>query len=172
MAKGGKTEVAAKKVSIPKKTTIRGEGKYTAGWKEAAPKKGLARKALMKQCGPKAFLNPLQLKFPVVAQGDKTCKPDCRGVQSALVRARQWSYKRTAAKAEKMLTDLKCPSRAGLLIKKKRVLKSAIKKLKSPAHKKKRVTKSPANKKKRVGSALKTTKSPAHKKKRVSSAQK
>jgi hypothetical protein len=132
------TEVAFKvisKTSTPKKTTkARGGGVFTNGWKEAAPKKGVARQKLMKECGPDAYLLPSKLKFPIVAAGDKSCKPDCRGLQSAFVRAKQWKYDAVAKKADKMLTEQGCSSRKNIK-KPKTVAKKTVAKPKATKRK-------------------------------------
>lgn len=72
------------------------------GWHKRAPKTGRDRRALLARCGRDAFLEPGNLKFPVVAKTGG-CAVDCAGAQAALVRARQFGHKAAAAKARTLL---------------------------------------------------------------------
>ena len=71
----------------------------TRGWKRASPKRGKERSAMKKKCGAKCFLNPKTNGYPVC---NKSCKYDCRGIQSAYNRARQFKRNEIADKAEKL----------------------------------------------------------------------
>ena len=79
----------------------------TKGWKDAAPKRGKEREELKQKCGPKCFLLPEKNKFPICSH---TCTPDCRGIISAKIRARQYKYENVATLAQK-LQDKLCVSR-------------------------------------------------------------
>ena len=68
-----------------------GRGGRTRGWKIASPGRGRERSVMKKKCGSKCFLSPARNGYPICARN--TCKPDCRGIISAKVRAGQ--YKET-----------------------------------------------------------------------------
>lgn len=72
-----------------------GRGGRTRGWKVASPARGRERSTMKKKCGSKCFLSPAKNGYPICARN--TCKPDCRGIISAKVRAGQ--YKDTAVMA-------------------------------------------------------------------------
>ena len=83
-------------------------GIKTRGWSARAPTRGRERHQLKAECGDKCFLLPEKEKFPICASprmtgGKSKCAIDCQGVQSALVRARQWGYSEVASKAEAIL---------------------------------------------------------------------
>jgi len=85
-----------------------GSGSRTRGWN--APRRGKPRHAMMKKCGEKCFLDPEHEAFPICAKltgGKSDCQLDCRGVQAAFQRARQWGYE-DVAKAAKELSREKC----------------------------------------------------------------
>lgn len=86
-----------------------GRGMRTRGWKAAAPQKGIERHDLMKECGEGCFLQPETEGFPIcpALREKQGCSIDCRGVTSALVRARQWGYNNVADLA-KEIQDKKC----------------------------------------------------------------
>lgn len=98
-----------------KKKSLRRSKSPTRGWAKVAPRRGSPRAALYNACGPKCFLmpnakRPSQSKFPVCKKcsGKRcSCKPDCRGIQSAYNRARQYKYNKVAARANRMLKE-KC----------------------------------------------------------------
>ena len=48
------------------------------------------RRELLERCGEKAFLKPDELKFPVISPLSRDCKPDCRMIHAAYVRAKEW----------------------------------------------------------------------------------
>ena len=54
----------------------------------------------MDRCGPKCFLHPDELKFPV-------CNLDCTynqaGLRAAYIRAKQWGYTAVAKKAKSLM---------------------------------------------------------------------
>ena len=89
---------------------------FTKGWAKSSPKKGKERAAMLKRCGAGCFLlpnkkSPGKSKFPVCAK--KSCKKDCKGVLSALMRAQQSkrmnpSYIRVAKKAKSLYAKHKC----------------------------------------------------------------
>ncbi len=71
---------------------------------------------MLKKCGSSCFLLPNQKspgnsKFPICANG--SCRKDCKGILSALIRAKQWehkhpSYKKAASKAKSLYSKHKC----------------------------------------------------------------
>ncbi len=77
-----------------------GRGGRTRGWKVASPARGRERTAMKQKCGSKCFLVPAKNGYPVCARN--TCKPDCRGIISAKVRAAQYKETTVAALARKM----------------------------------------------------------------------
>jgi len=88
-----------------------GRGSLTRGWKAAAPQKGTERRELMQQCGEGCFLQPDTEGFPIcpALREGEGCGIDCRGVTSALVRARQWGYENVAEEAEAIRKEKGCP---------------------------------------------------------------
>ena len=72
------------KAKRPLKRSV-GRGGRTRGWKVASPARGRERSAMKKKCGSKCFLSPVKNGYPICARN--TCKPDCRGIISAKVRA-------------------------------------------------------------------------------------
>ena len=90
-------------------TSKEGRSMRTRGWKAAAPQKGKERHALMEECGEGCFLQPETEGFPICAalREGQGCAIDCRGVTSALVRARQWGYDNVAELARE-IQDRKC----------------------------------------------------------------
>lgn len=87
-----------------KSPTNRGRGSATRGWKAASPKKGTARHEMSKKC-PDCFLLPNEEKFPICTEN---CKPDCRGITAAKVRAKQYGYEGVYNKAVVMEKKLGC----------------------------------------------------------------
>uniref|UniRef100_A0A6C0KUB1 Uncharacterized protein n=1 Tax=viral metagenome TaxID=1070528 RepID=A0A6C0KUB1_9ZZZZ len=79
------------KVEIKKSKKRNVKKSRTRGWAAASPQKGNERQALFKQCGPKCFLLPDNLKYPVCEslRVNKNCKFSCRGIISAKIRASQ-----------------------------------------------------------------------------------
>ena len=76
----------------------------TRGWREASPKRGKEREELKKKCGEKCFLLPQQNKFPICRPD--SCVPDCRGILSAKIRARQYNYENIAIMAQQLQNKL------------------------------------------------------------------
>lgn len=66
-------------------------------WAKRAPKTMKQRRALLARCGPRAFLDPANLKYPVMAKSG-ACRIDCAGAKAAYSRARQWRRKASARK--------------------------------------------------------------------------
>ena len=77
-----------------------GRGGRTRGWKVASPARGRERSAMKKKCGSKCFLSPARNGYPICARN--TCKPDCRGIISAKVRAGQYKETTVMALARRM----------------------------------------------------------------------
>ena len=87
-----------------------GRGIKTRGWSGRKPTRGKERHQLMQECGKECFLLPEQEKFPIcqsprMTGGVSNCKPDCQGVQSAYIRARQYKYDDVAEKAKELLKE-------------------------------------------------------------------
>lgn len=89
-----------------KKSTHR-KTKTTKGWSARAPKTQKQRKALLARCGPSAFLQPKQLKYPVMA-ATGPCVIDCRGVRAAKSRAGQYRHPGLEKKADKVAKKSVC----------------------------------------------------------------
>lgn len=70
-------------------------------WSKRAPKTKREREALYARCGAKAFLDPKNLKFPVMAKSGP-CVPDCVGVKAARSRAKQYRHGKVAGKAKRL----------------------------------------------------------------------
>jgi len=91
---------------------MEGRGIKTRGWKAVAPQKGRERHELMKVCGEECFLMPGREGFPIcpsVEEGPNyRCKVDCRGVNAAYIRAKQWGYPKVARSAEALKKKYKC----------------------------------------------------------------
>lgn len=86
------------------------KGNKTKGWKKEAPKNPSDREKLKEECGNKCFLEPSENKYPICAKCSNskcTCKIDCRGSESAYIRAKQYGNENVAKKARKIL-DTKC----------------------------------------------------------------
>jgi len=77
------------------------------GWSRRAPKTKREREALYARCGAKAFLDPKNLKFPVMAKAGP-CKPDCAGVKAARSRAKQYRRGKIAGKAKRLASRAAC----------------------------------------------------------------
>ena len=88
------------KLPVGHYVTAKGRGSATRGWGEVAPKRGRPRNRLLEKCGPACFLKPDTLSFPICPR-DK-CEIDCRGVNAAYIRARQWKYDRVGEEALKL----------------------------------------------------------------------
>jgi hypothetical protein len=73
----------------------------TKGWRKLAPKTPHERRALLARCGAKAFLDPKNLKFPVMAKTGP-CVVDCEGLRAAKSRAAQYKHRKVGAKAKRL----------------------------------------------------------------------
>jgi hypothetical protein len=73
----------------------------TKGWRKLAPKTKGERTALYARCGTKAFLDPKNLKFPVMAKTGP-CVIDCEGLRAAKARAAQFKHRKVGAKAKRL----------------------------------------------------------------------
>ena len=97
------------------------------GWAKDAPRGKRERRRLLRECGERCFLVPSDLKFPVCRrigrsrrkrrsfhgkssrrQSKRSCRPDCRGILAAKVRARQWKYSKVARKADNLALSQDC----------------------------------------------------------------
>ena len=86
------------------------------GWAKSAPQSGKPRHQMYKKCGAKCFLmpnkkTPGESKFPICPK--RSCKPSCKGVLSAYIRARQWrkknpKYSKVAKKANRLYSKHRC----------------------------------------------------------------
>jgi hypothetical protein len=91
-------------------------GSPAKGWASLSPKKGKERREIMKKCGSSCFLSPKDDSFPICPKCLKgrdgkrrcTCKPECRGVMAAKMRAKEWKYEQVVDKALKIEKKLKC----------------------------------------------------------------
>jgi hypothetical protein len=81
-----------------------GRGSRTRGWREDSPKRGEERETLKKKCGDTCFLLPEKNKFPICRPD--SCVPDCRGILSAEIRAKQYKYENVANIAESLKNKL------------------------------------------------------------------
>ena len=72
------------------------------------------REHIAEKCGDAAFLLPSERKFPIVSPFSGGCKPDCKMLHAAYVRAKQWSYNEIAGKAEAMLKSNDCDKKLGI----------------------------------------------------------
>jgi len=80
----------------------------TRGWKKLSPKNQRSRRSLRKRCGPKCFLMPKQFKYPICSRFSRTCKPDCRGLLSAIIRASQNKKPKLIKKARRIARKSRC----------------------------------------------------------------
>jgi len=91
-----------RKTSARKNSTRKSKGKqsnYLTSWRDVAPRKQSDRVALKNSCGSKCFLRPQDLKFPIC---NKKCEPQCNGLLSAYIRAKQWKYEKEALSARRI----------------------------------------------------------------------
>ncbi len=68
-------------------------------WSKEAPKSKKERKALLDKCGPRSFLDPALLKYPIVPKNSTTCKPVIEGIIAAEKRAAQHHHPNIVKKA-------------------------------------------------------------------------
>ena len=74
------------------------------------------RRGLLEKCGEKAFLDPKNLKFPIVSLLSKDCSPDCKMLHAAYNRAKEWHYEGIANEAAKLYKANKCEEELGIKI--------------------------------------------------------
>lgn len=94
-----------------------GRGIKTRGWNAIFPKGDPARRALYKTCGAECFLLPGPTPdshhgYPICASlgaTSKDCQADCRGIQAAYGRAKQWKQPSVAQLSKKLQQTLGCP---------------------------------------------------------------
>jgi hypothetical protein len=91
----------------------RGEGRgvRTRGWSAMEPKRGRERHAMKATCGDACFLQPANEGFPICRKLSMTggkCKVDCKGLQTAYVRARQWRHTEVAEQAKALAKIFGC----------------------------------------------------------------
>jgi hypothetical protein len=83
-------------------------------WHSQAPIKSADREEVLSHCGKKCFLMPEQKKFPICKMCSKNtcqCKPDCKGLRAAKIRAGQWGYEAVKQKAMKIYEEQGCASK-------------------------------------------------------------
>jgi hypothetical protein len=91
---------------MPRRATRR-KAKTTKGWGKRAPKTKKQREALLKRCGPGAFLDPKNLKYPIMPKSGK-CVIDCQGLRAAKSRAGQYHHRKLERKASKLASSAAC----------------------------------------------------------------
>lgn len=82
---------------------------YTRGWSLDAPHTKSERDTLLEECGERCFLLPEYKKFPICKkcrEGKCKCLIDCRGVETAKRRARQFNYDTVAKMANEIEEDV------------------------------------------------------------------
>jgi len=90
----------------PKKTKLKSYGGGGGGWHQRAPLQQWKRQQVYQKCGPKCFLLPGRLKFPICAWSPHiSCQVDPDGLRAAAYRARQYHYTNVASKAKKRLSQ-------------------------------------------------------------------
>ena len=93
-------------------------GSATRGWKNSAPRRGQQRRVLKKSCGKRCSLQGD--KFPICNKcgANCSCKPSCKGMVLAKIRARQYGYTAVANKADRLIQKYKCSKKASQKTKK------------------------------------------------------
>lgn len=76
-------------------------------WSARAPKTMRQRRALLARCGRRAFLDPANLKYPVMAKSGR-CVVDCEGLRAAKSRAGQHHKRKIKSKASRMASRAAC----------------------------------------------------------------
>jgi hypothetical protein len=85
----------------------------TRNWSIRSPRTVEEREYVYKKCGSKCFLIPSERKFPVCEKNTTTCVPDCGGLISAKIRARQWGYwPLVENKMERLYKNLPCSKKS------------------------------------------------------------
>lgn len=64
--------------------------RYRKHWGDVAPSTVTDRERVRQKCGAKCFLRPSTNGFPICTV--YSCRPDCRGIESAKYRASQFKY--------------------------------------------------------------------------------
>lgn len=94
------------------KSPSEGRGSRTRGWSLDKPKRGSERHLLRQKCGDACFLIPERESFPICAKCQSAencaCEIDCRGVNAAKVRAKQWKYTNLYQTIDKLQKDKQC----------------------------------------------------------------
>jgi hypothetical protein len=104
------TNQPSKREKLENMNEEEGRGIKTRGWASRSPTRGAERHQLKKDCGNKCFLLPGEEKFPIcqsprMTGGVSNCTPDCTGIESAYIRARQYKYDDVAEKAKVLLKE-------------------------------------------------------------------
>jgi hypothetical protein len=104
------TNQPSKREKLENMNEEEGRGIKTRGWASRSPTRGAERHQLKKDCGNKCFLLPGEEKFPIcqsprMTGGVSNCTPDCTGIESAYIRARQYKYDDVAEKAKALLKE-------------------------------------------------------------------
>lgn len=73
------------------------------GWKKISPRRISVRRQILQKCGPKCFLEPTKLKFPIC---DADCRIHCAGIDAASVRAGQFKYTKVLKKSKRLRRKL------------------------------------------------------------------
>lgn len=82
--------------------------KAAKGWKNKAPKSKSERQDLFNKCGPNSFLKPESFSYPIVPINQPSCAPSCKGIVSAIMRAREWNDNATLEQATIKFKDYNC----------------------------------------------------------------
>jgi hypothetical protein len=91
-----------------------GRGSPTRGWRAIAPQKHTERHELYDKCGDKCFLDPEKEGYPIcpsLRASRGKCGVDCRGIEAAKVRARQYKREDIAEEAQKLQDKYRCQER-------------------------------------------------------------
>ena len=76
----------------------------------------VGRRDLLNRCGEKAFLDPANLRFPIVIPGSSDCTPECKMIHAAYNRAREYGYNEIAGKAEALYKANNCEEKLKIKI--------------------------------------------------------
>jgi hypothetical protein len=112
---GGSDERSKDIYTLRSKMKRRHRGERVKGWGKWKPKTRGDRRDMVKDCGPQCFLYPdapSYPKFPICSRNNNgDCFLDCKGVQAAYIRARQWrkrfpQYNKLAEQAKVLKKNL------------------------------------------------------------------
>lgn len=92
---------------MARRRAIKRQAKTTRGWRARAPKTQQQRRKLHARCGNKAFLDPKNLKYPVMAKSGP-CVIDCQGLRAAKSRAGQYHHRKLEKKADRLAKSAAC----------------------------------------------------------------